>query len=246
MGSHKLGMNPSKNGLSSSGKTGIVIVLIVIVLGAAYLVPSLSKGSGTQASSSLYASEKQITGILSLFGDFPQMQISVNTYDAPDGFVANQSLSYTVLGKGTINSTEYTRVEFATVGQANMIVGWFNSTGGIEEVDVLGQARNYTGNGAYALPFIQTYTNAFGGIVSITDNKTLLSRLSVASQGLTSIGPTQMDVTTYVLAARSPPYSSMTVRIATIPGTNVQLAVYVSEKVTDGSTSLVQVTNLTR
>jgi hypothetical protein len=238
-------MNPSKSGLSSAGKTGIVVVLIVIVLGAAYLVPSLSKGGGSQASSSSNAGEKQVTGILSLFGDFPQMQVSVDTYDAPDGFVANQSLSYTVLGKGTINSTEYTRVEFATVGQPNMVVGWFNSTGGIGEADLLGQ-RNYTGNGVYALPFIQTYTSAFEGLVSITDNNTLLSRLSLSSQGLTSIGPTQMDIATYVLAARSPPYSSMTVRIATIPGTNVQLVVYVSQKVTDGSTSLVQVTSLTR
>jgi hypothetical protein len=238
-------MNPSKNGLSSTGKTGIVVVLIVIVLGAAYLVPSLSKGGSQSASSSSSLNENQITGILPLFEDFPQMQVSVNNYDAPDGLVTNQSISYAVLGKGTLNSTEYTRVEFATAGQPEKVIGWFNSTGGIDDVEVLGQ-RNYTGNGDYALPFIQIYTNAFGGLVSLTDNSTLLSLLSTTSQGVASIGPTQMDVTSYMLIGRSTPYSSLALRIATIPGTSVQLAVYVNEKITDGSTSLVQVTSLMR
>ncbi|MDA4133043.1 MAG: hypothetical protein OK454_07965, partial [Thaumarchaeota archaeon] len=86
-------MNPSKNGLSSAGKTGIVVVLIVIVLGAAYLVPSLSKGSGSQsATSGSNASENKITGMPSLFADFRQMQVTVDNYDAPDGFVTNASV----------------------------------------------------------------------------------------------------------------------------------------------------------
>jgi hypothetical protein len=240
-------MNPSKNGLSSAGKTGVVVVLIVIVLGAAYLIPSLSKGSGSpSATSGSNTNEDKITGMASLFGDFRQMQVTVDNYDAPDGFVTNSSVSYNVLGTGTLNSTKYTRVEFATAGQTSTVIGWFNSTGGIGDVEVLGQARNYTGNGVSALPFIQVYTNAFGGLVALTDNSTLLSHLSMTSEGLTSLGPTQVDVTAYALIGRSAPYDSLTLRIATIPGTNVQLVVYVNEKLSDESTSLVQVTSLAR
>ena len=55
----------------------------------------------------------------------------------------------------TTNSNEYTRVEYATVGVGNNVVAWYNLTGGMNEVDVVG-GRNYTGNGTRNLPFIST------------------------------------------------------------------------------------------
>jgi hypothetical protein len=241
LGPQKPTMNPSKSGLSSAGKAGAVVVLIiVIVLGTAYLVQSLSNQSGSSS-----PGDKQITGMVSLFADFPQMQVSLDAYDAPNGMLTNQTLSYTVLGTGTLNSVENTRVEFATAGESHHVVAWYNSTGGINEVDVLGQ-QNYTGSGAHELPFMVTYTSEFGTLVSVTNNATLLSTLTKSSETTMSIGPTQMNVTTYVLPARTSQYSSMTVKIGTIPGTDVQLAVYVSEKAHDGSTSTIQVTSLTR
>jgi hypothetical protein len=255
------GMNPSKKGLSSAGKTGVVVVLIIIVLAAAYLAPSLTKGGGSPSRSS-NSSAVQINGMVALFQDFPRMQVAVGSYNSADGSTTNQSLAYTVLGTGTLTTTatttlangskitssasaDYTKVEFTTIGIGHNIVAWYNSTGAIIEEDIIGE-RNYTGNGVPNLPFMIPYTSAFGELVSVTDNATLLSHLSKTSESTMSIGPTQMDVTTYVLAVRSPPYSSMTVRIATIPGTNVTLAVYVNAKLTDGSTSLIQVTSLTR
>ena len=239
-------MNPSKNGLSCAGKAGAVVVLIVIVLGAAYLIPSLSKGGGTgSASSSSNLGEKQITGLLSLFGDFPRMQVAVDSYDAPDQVVQNLSLSYSVLGTGTLNSVQYTRVEFTTAGVGHDVVGWFNSTGGIDRLDVLGQT-NYTGNGVANRPFLQIYTSTLGGLVATTDNSTLLSLLTKTSETTRSIGLIQMDVTSYQLVGRVSLYSSLTVEIGTIPGTDVQLAVYVNEKTTTGSTAFFDVTSLTR
>lgn len=238
-------MNPSKKGLSTAGKAGAVVIVIVIVLGAAYLIPSLSRGGTQSTPSGSSSGTAPITGLPSLFAAFRQMKLSFDTYDAMNDFVQNQSLSYTVLGTGTLNSTQYTRVEFATAGIANYVIAWFNSTGGIARVDVHGE-RNYTGNGVQNLPFIQTYINDFGYVVSLANNSTLISLLSRTSQATTSIGPTQMDVTTYLLESRFAPYSSMTLRIGTIPGTNAQLAVYVNAKETDKSTILLQVTSLTR
>jgi hypothetical protein len=113
----------------------------------------------------------------------------------------------------------------------------------VNRVDVVG-VRNYTGSGAYFLA--QAYTSAYGLIPEISDNATLLSLLSKTSETTTSIGPTTMNVTTYSLAAPTGVYTSLTVKYATIPGTNVQLAVYVSEETTDGSTSTIQVTSLTK
>jgi hypothetical protein len=90
------------------------------------------------------------------------------------------------------------------------------------------------------------YDTAFGGLVSVTNNATLLSTLSKTSETTRNIGPTSVDVTTYILATRAPPLVSMTMELGTIPGTSVQFAVYVSQKMTDGSTSVLQVTSLTR
>jgi hypothetical protein len=254
-------MNPSKRGLSSAGKAGVVVVLIVIVLGAVYLVPSLSKGSGNQSASS-NSNTEPITSMYSLIGDFSKMQVMLDAYDAPDGIVTNQSTAYTVLGGATqtttttttlangqtstsTNSSQYTRVEFTTIGAGNDVVAWYNSSGGIGDEEVLGE-RNYTGNGVNNLPFMDPYTSSFGSLVSITDNATLLSLLTKTTEATMSIGPTQMDVTTYVLPGRTSEYTSITAKIATIPGTDVQFAVYLNEEIRDGSTTLLEVTSLTR
>jgi hypothetical protein len=237
-------MNPSRRGLGTAGKAAAVFILIVIALGAVYLIPKYSAASQAQSSSSNPGTE-QITGIPSLFYDFPQMQVSLDVNDPADGVIQNQSYSYTVLGKGTLDSVPYTRVEFTTVGVGNSVVAWYNSTGGVNEVDVIGE-RNYTGSGAHNLPFLQIYINAFGPLATTTSNATLLSLLSKTSEVLTKIGPTQMDVTTYVLPGRSYPYSSLTVKLATLPGTDVQLTSYFDEKTTDGTTTLLQIDSMTR
>jgi len=237
-------MNPSRRGVGTAVKVGAAIVLIILGLGSIYLIPKFSAASQSQAPTS-NPGAKQITGLPSLFYDFSRMQVAVDVNDQVDGYVQDASYSYTVLGKSTLDSVEYTRVEFTTVGVGNDVVVWYNATGGINEVDVVG-ARNYTGNGTRNLPFIATYTGAFGGLVSIANNGTLLSLLSRTSEVLTEIGPTQMDVATYVLHGRSYPYSSLTLQLATIPGTDVQLLTYLDEKTTDGSTTVVQVTSLTR
>ncbi len=237
-------MNLSRRGLGGGAKAGAVVILIVVVLGAVYLYPSLTKGGGTQ-SAPPGSGTAPITGLPSLFTDFRQMQMSFDTYDALNDLVQNQSVSFTVIGTGTINSTQYTRVQFATAGVSNDVIAWFNSTGGIARADVLGQ-RNYTGNGVRNLPFVQTYVNDFGYIVSLANNATLISLLSKTSEATTSIGSTQMDVTTYLLESRFAPYTKMTLQIATIPGTNAQVAVYVNAKETDQSTIFLQVTSLSR
>ena len=213
-------MNPSKRGLGTAGKASAVVVLIILGLGAIYLIPKFSTSAQSQAPSSNPGAQ-QVTGMPSLFYDFTRMQVRVDVNDPVDGLVQNENYTYAVLGKGTLNSTEYTRVEFTTVGVGNDIVAWYNSTGGIGEVDIIG-VRNYTGSGAQNLPFMSIYSSAFGTLVSITNNDTLLSQLSKTSEVLTSIGPTQMDVTEYVLPAKSAPYSALTLRLATIPGTSAQ------------------------
>jgi len=237
-------MNPSKRGLGAAGKAGAVVVLIIVVLGAIYLFPKFSAASQSQTSSS-NSGIKQIAGMPALFYGFTRMQVSVYVNDPVNGIDQNQSYSYTVLGKGTLNSTVYTRVEFTTSGLGNNVVVWYNSTGGIGEVDLVG-VRNYTGSGARNLPFITIYDSAFGTLASIGENSTLLSLLSKTSEAVKSIGPTQVDVTTYVLSRRSYPYSSLTLGLATIPGTNAQLATYLDEKTSDGTNSILQVTSLTR
>jgi hypothetical protein len=237
-------MNPSRRGLGTAGKAGAVIVMLVIVLGTLYLLPRYSSSSQSQPATSNAVPEK-ITGMPSLFYDFTGMQVSAYINDPADDFVQNQSYTYTVLGTAKLNSTLYTRVEYTTVGVGNDVIVWYNSTGGINEVEVVG-VRTYTGNGTRNLPFITTYTGLFGSLVSVTDNDTLLSLLSKTSDGTAKIGATQMDVSTYMLYGRLYPYSSLTLKVATIPGTSVQLVTYLDEATAAGTSSLLRVTSLTR
>jgi hypothetical protein len=237
-------MNPSRRGVGTGGKVAAVVVLIILGLGAIYLIPKFSPSQSQGAGSN--AVPQQITGMSSLIYDFTKMQVEVDVNDPADSFVQNQSYTYAVLGKSTVSSVEYTRAEFKTVGVGSSdVVIWYNSTGGIGEVDVVG-VRNYTGNGTKNLPFITTYSGVFGGLVTTTNNATLLSHLSKTSEVLTSIGPTQMNVTTYVLNGKSYPYLHLTLELATIPGTDVQLVTYLDEKTYDGTTTVFQVTSMTR
>ncbi|MDA4116426.1 MAG: hypothetical protein OK442_07725 [Thaumarchaeota archaeon] len=237
-------MNPSKRGIGTAVKAGAVVLLIIIGLGTIYLLPKFMASSQSQGPSPNPGAQP-VTGMPSLFYDFTRMSLAVDVNDQADGIVQNSTYSYTVLGKGALNSTVYTRVEFTTVGEGNNIVIWYGLTGGIGEVDVVG-VRNYTGNGTVNLPFISTYTQSFGALVSISNNSTLLSLLTKTSEVLTSIGPTDMDVTTYLLPGRSYPYAALTLKLATIPGTTAEFATYLDEKTTDGSSTTLQVTSLTR
>jgi hypothetical protein len=235
-------MNPSKYGLSTGAKTGIVVIVVIIVLAAAYVVPSLTKASSTTTQPG-GAGSGPITGALSLYSYFPKMSLAEEVNDVPDAVTQNGTYTYSVLGKGTLNSSQYTRVEFTTVGASNDVIAWYNSTGGINLVDVVG-VRNYTGAGAYILA--QGYTTSFGLIPAISNNATLLDLLSKTTTVTQSIGPTKMNVTTYSLEVPTSIYSTLTVKYGTIPGTNVQIAVYLSEKETDGTTILIDVTSLTQ
>jgi hypothetical protein len=53
-------------------------------------------------------------------------------------------------------------------------------------------------------------------------------------------------VTTYSLTSPVAPYTSITVKFATIPGTNTKIAVYFDEKTTDGLETAYQVMSITK
>jgi hypothetical protein len=244
-------MNTSKKGLAAAGKAGIVVVLVALVLGGVYFVPPmLTSGTGSTSSQSTQTSLSsgagdQGAGLLALFGYFSQMQMQNSAYDNNEAFpLAEQhTYSYLVLGKGTINSTQYTKVEFSQAGANSDLVAWFNPRGGVDRVDVLG-VRNYTGPTAHI--YSQLYISAFSLISGLSNNSTLLSVLTKTSQNTTSFGPTKLDVTTYSLTTPVAAFTSITVKFATIPGTNTRIAVYFDERTTDSFENTYQVISLTK
>lgn len=241
-------MNPSKRGVGTAGKAGVVVLVIVVVAAAYLVVPSFSKGGGSQPTTSAGGPNPiadQTQGLYPLLTTFSGMQLIVDINDVSASYIQNSTYSYSVLGKGTLNSTQYTKVDFATLGETHDTIAWFNSTGGLGELDVLG-VTNYTGRGLYNLPYIQTYVNAFYALISVTNNATLFSHLTETTQTTKSIGPTKADVTTYVMQTRTRSISKATAEVATIPGTNIEMAVYLYEKLSDGSTYVFQVSSLTR
>lgn len=245
-------MNPDRSGLSTAGKAGIIVILAILVLGAIYVAPSLTSGGGTTSTSShstgssstLFTGDQTIE-LLSLFGYFSQMQIHVASYDHSEGnaLIEQHTLGYQVLGKGSLNSTQYTRVQFTQEGEGTNLVAWFNPQGGIDRVDVPG-VRNYTG--ATASVYAQIYVATFSIITGVSNNSTLLSLLSKTSQAATTIGSTALDVATYALKAPTPPYTNVTVKYASIPGTNLRFAVYFDENTSDLTETTVQVLSITK
>jgi hypothetical protein len=260
-------MNPAKAGLSTGGKSAVVLVLIVIVLGATYLAPKPSGTTTSSTSSELTVSapssgaNTQAVGLLPLFGNFSQMQLQESVLDNSQGGVGPipqvVTVSYLVLGKSTLNSTtfissttrivstQYLKVQFSQAGVINNVIAWINQKGGVDRVDILG-SRNYTGSGAYTLPAVTTYLSAFGLISGLAGNATLISLLSKTSENMTGIGPTQLDVVTYHLVVPTQPYKSVTAKFATIPGTSTRFLVYFDEKMTDGSETTLQVLSITK
>jgi len=245
-------MSPARDGISSGGRIGIIVILILLVLGAAYLAPSMlgartsSTSSASVVSSSSPGADSQTVGLSSLFGYFSKMQVlnfMSDAQDQNDPILQQTSVSYLVLGMGSLNSTQYTKVQFSEEGSSNTVVAWFNPQGGIDRVDVLGD-RNYTGStaGTHA----KTYVSVFSSIPAALNNATLFSLLKKTSESMTSIGPTEMDVTTYELAAPHPPFIGVTAKYATIPGTNQRLVVYLDVKTDNSVENTFQVTSLTK
>jgi hypothetical protein len=235
-------VNPYKRGLSSVAKMGVVIVIAILVLAGIYLAPSFL-GSNKVKTGTPAGGDTHTFGLLQLFKYFSQMQLRSAIYNpsGSGGSIQVETLSYVVLGNSSFEGTRNTRVEFSTNGGGRVIVAWFNSSGIVDRLDVLGDT-NYTGPASAILA--QTYTNTFSLITTTTNNATLFSLLSKVSENTTSIGPTQLDVSTYHLAAQNPTYKSITADYATIPGTFQRLAVYVDEKMNDGVENTFQVLSL--
>src|SRR5438477_2504052 len=185
-------MNPAKAGLSTGGKTGVVVVLIVVVLAAAYLAPPKSGPNTTDSTSSQPSgsapssgASTPAVGLLPLFGAFSQMQMQESVVDNSQGGVGavpqGVTVSYLVLGTAKLNSTSYTKVEFSQAGVPSNVIAWVNPKGGIDRLDVLG-GKNYTGSGVPTLPMVATYLSAFGLLPSLAGNATLISMLSKTSE----------------------------------------------------------------
>jgi hypothetical protein len=241
-------MNPARSGLTTAAKGGIVAILAILVVGAAYLaLPSLSTGSVTHStSSSVSSAGSQPLGVLSLIGYFSHMQIQLTTYDNSEGVGVvdqQQNIAYVVLGKATLNSTQYTKVEFTQTGIGNNVIVWFNPQERIDRVDVLG-VKNYTGAGAAVYASIPMGAMSF--VTSFSNNATLFSLLSKTTESTMTIGSTQMVVTTYVIAQPAFPLTKFTIKFGTIPGTDTKIAVYLDTETSDLMESVVEVTSLTK
>ena len=245
----------SRDGTVSTRNIAIVLAVVSILALGAYVAISSGQFSPPNASSKSSSStqstgtvtypntQAQLRGLLDLFGNFSQMAITTSYLDEVNEASGSSSVSYVVLGHTTLNSTHYYRVEFKNdFGNTNEIA-WFNPQGGIDRVDVLGQ-KNYTGSGAAF--FAQIFTSSFSLLPEWSNNVTLLSGLQKTGESVENIGHTQMNVSTYELPRTTSTYTNFTAKIATIPGTNARLAVYVFQQSPNGSNVLFQVTSVTR
>jgi len=162
----------------------------------------------------------------------------------PDEALTAENVSYAVLGHTLVNSTDYLRVAFTVVPGNSTTTLWFDQRGNVSVAEV--GDKNYTGT----LAEVQSgFLTSYFSTTFVDTNGTQLSGLQKTGDVLQDIGPTQMSVSTYEL----PPSSASTlavntVKIATIPGTNVRLLVYLNQVPSDpnGTTELFQVISLSK
>ena len=249
-------MRFSRRGMATTKKIAIAIPLVLVIAAGIYVAlgPSrlgiVSNGSQSTSSSTGIGTFSGVAGqpkgILDLFGNFSQMAVTTGYVDFESGEIQSQGsshYSYAVLGRAVVNSTNYYKVEFTNSDAKTSEIAWFNQQGLVDRVDVLGD-RNYSGLSAqvYAQPVIAS----FSFIPNLSYNATLISGLHKTAEGTQSVGPTQMDVITYGLAAHSTAYNNFTAKIATVPGTNTKLAVYWYQEDPSTSNKSFEVTSVTR
>lgn len=238
-------MESFRRGIGTGAKVAVVVAVLVIASGVVYAYPGLLRGSGPPPGQVVNVGAGSSDPTYALVQAFSKATVSVSENDVANQFSQNLTVAYSVVGTGTINGTQYTKVEFVTVGQQHNVIAWYSHTGQLGEVDVPG-LRNYVGNGTGNLPYITTYDSYFGAFAQVTNNATLLSHLVESTSVSTSVGGMQAQVTTYVLGAPTLQLKDIVVKYATFSGTNLRLAVYIYELTTDGSSETLQITSLAR
>jgi hypothetical protein len=221
--------------MATARKIALTIAIVLIIAGGIYVALGPNRlgiaSNGTQSTSSSSSTPTisssgeagQPNGIVGLFESFSRMVVVTSFSDFASGEVQLQGtthLSYAVLGQEVVNSTNYYKVELTNLDDNTSEIAWFNHQGSVDRVDAIG-GPNYTGS--LASYYAQIFVPSFSPISSISYNTTLLSHLQKVAESVQRIGPTQLDVITYGLTAPSSTYSNYTIKIATIPGTNVKL-----------------------
>jgi hypothetical protein len=249
-------MTLSRRGMTTSRKLSVAVVFVLLIALGIYVALGASRpnagGNGSQSSTSSSTGSVsngeagQPNSLLDMFGNFSRMAISMSFVVMGDGEQQDSGLShlsYAVLGQAVVNSTHYTKVEFTDLDSNTTVIAWFNQRGLVDRADVLGD-KNYTGPNAPI--YAQNFVTTFSSIPSMGYNVTLLSGLNKTAESVQSIGPTQMDVVTYGLAAPNSLYNNLTIKVATLPGTKISLAVYSYFEAPDLSNNAFQVTSVTR
>jgi hypothetical protein len=251
-------MKFSRRGMTTTKKIAVAIPLVLVIAAGVYVAlgpgrlgipPNASQSSSAQSSTGIASFSGvagQPKGILSLFGNFSQMAVTTSYVVFADGEVQSSGTShysYAVLGRAVVNSTDYHKVEFTNSDARTSEIAWFNPQGLVDRVDVLGD-RNYSGPNAQA--YAQSFVGVFSFIQSLSYNATLISGLHKTAEGMQSVGPMQMDVITYGLAAPSAAFANVTAKIATVPGTSTKLAVYWYQQDPTTSNTSLEVTSAAR
>jgi hypothetical protein len=248
-------VNHLKHGLTTGAKVGAVIILLLLILAAAYLALSRSTSGGVSSSASSSqsgpssnssASTFSSAGLLSPFISFSQLQVQGYTIDHGEaGAISDQfNMSYRVLGKASLNSTQYTKIDFSQSSPPTQeVIAWFNPQGGIDRVDVIALG-NHTG--PQSSIYAQLYLGALASVTALSNSTSFLSLLSKTTQTTTKIGQTQLDVTTYTLPKPTGLYEAVTLKVATIPGTSSSMIVYYDVSTNDQLENIFQVTGLVK
>jgi hypothetical protein len=181
-------------------------------------VETISSSGQTAITPQLSSFRSVIDNLNEVFGNYSRMTVNSQLNGT------RETVAYVVLGRPTINSSQYWQVSFALSksvgsGQQNSSARiWFDSTGNPAVASIEGV--NYTGGQASSQS--ANFTNPIVLSVSYSGlflkNQTILSQMHFLRQDNISLGPTSMTVVSYS-GAFSPP-------IVISPGVSVLTGVF--------------------
>jgi hypothetical protein len=225
----------ARGGIARTTTIILALALVILIVGGAYAIlvlktPTNSENGQTStrsssASTPVSTSEsQQPVGLLDLFGNFSSMSASYVTTIGAGASLA-QNLTYVVLGRTLVNSTEFYRVQFVQTPQNSTTILWFDPQGNVTVAESGGQ--NYTG--AFAELYSASITSFLSVALPYTNPTQLLGLQETGGDIQQSVGGVQMTVSTYVLPAPTLDLDSDTVKVGMIPGTGFTLIVYVNQ-----------------
>ena len=218
----------------------LIVIFLVAIVAVTVGVYAIFKGGAIKEQSGTDTTMNSsfiLSTMKELMGNFSQMTFDYVVNSSIPSQNANASISYSMVGRPTINETILTEYDFAfsTYGESgsqtsNSSLVYYNLQGNTVLVTINGQ--NFTGSNTAYADFLLLPFNIFLDFQKyFFENASASSSFTTVSSSTESYGNLTMPVTTYQAAQihyQNEIARNMTVKVGQPPGKDFELTTFVS------------------